>query len=56
MNREEIINSIKDLAKCQGFYSRLYDYILTDNSEEFISELESQNFKDTIDLILYLEQ
>ena len=50
------MNSMKGLAKCQGFYSRLYDYILTDNSEEFISKLESQNFKDTVDLILYLEQ
>jgi hypothetical protein len=57
MNKQEILNSIKLLASSQGFYGRLYEQ-LTDESEEserFLSELEAQNFKDSVDLIMYLE-
>lgn len=61
MKREEILNIIKELAKSQGFYSRLYIDLLyaKDNHpeeyEEVMQELESKNFKDPVDLILYLE-
>lgn len=57
MNREEIIKSIRSLASSQGFYSHLYRVISDDSedSEELLNELESQKFKDVVDLILYLE-
>lgn len=57
MNREQILESIKSLAKSKGFYGRLYKR-LTDNSEDseiFLNVLEEQNFKDTVDLILFIE-
>lgn len=61
MKREQILGIIKDLAKSQGFYSRLYIDLLyaKDNRpeeyDEAMSVLESKNFKDPVDLILYLE-
>ena len=57
MNRQEILDAIKFLAPSQGSYKRLYD-ILSDKSsesEEFLDKLESLNFKDTVDLVMYLE-
>ncbi len=57
MTRNEIINTIESLAKSQGFYSRLYSF-LNENSEEsekYLDLLENENFKDPVDLILYLE-
>ena len=57
MNRQEILDAIKFLASSQGSYKRLYD-ILSDKSsesEEFLDKLESLNFKDTVDLVMYLE-
>lgn len=53
MNREEIIDTILSLSKSQGFYKRIYDEII--NNEETLEYLECQNFKDTIDLIIFLE-
>lgn len=53
MNKEEILNSIKSLASGQGFYGRLYEQLY--DNEEALEFLEKQNFKDIIDLILYLE-
>lgn len=51
MNKEEILKLLKKLALSQGFYQRLLDNI----SEEDLENLESRNFKDDIDLILFLE-
>lgn len=42
------------LACSQGFYGRLYEQIK--DNDEALSYLEEQNFKDPIDLILFLEQ
>ena len=56
MNREEILKTIRSLAKSQGFYGRLLEAIEEDDSDEFIQELIDQQFKDSVDLILYLEQ
>ena len=53
MNSEEILNTIKDLAKSQGFYGRLLEQI--QDNEEALEYLEQQNFKDAVDLILFLE-
>jgi hypothetical protein len=61
MKREQIINTIKNLARSQGFYSRLYRAIEDakennpDAYEDFMTELEAQNFSDSVDLVLYLE-
>lgn len=53
MDKNDILNTIKELAKSQGFYGRLlrdieYDPTILDN-------LENQKFEDSLDLILFLE-
>lgn len=61
MKMKDILNAIRELANSQGFYGRLLrDLIeLKENDlEQYNSikeELESQNFHDTLDLIMYLE-
>ena len=58
MNKEQIMGTIRSLAKGQGFYSRLlYDLSMLDedDKEEFLTILESKNFKDPVDLIMFLE-
>lgn len=57
MDRTEILKAIKKLSSTQGFYGRIYEK-LTDESEEseaVLNELEAQDFKDIVDLIMYLE-
>lgn len=54
----EIMNIIKQLAKCQGYYSSLkrnIDECDEETKNEFLGILESQHFKDEVDLVLYLE-
>lgn len=55
MTREEILNLVKTLAGSQGFYTRLYQFLSegSEESEEYLEMLESKNFKDQVDLILY---
>lgn len=58
MKREEIMETIKGLASSQGLYSRLYkDLMALDENEydEVMTELESQNFKDGADLVMFIE-
>lgn len=57
MNREQIINTIRNLAKSQGFYGRLYEALCSseEDYEEIMFMLERQNFKDDIDLIMFFE-
>ena len=61
MNAIQVIEVIKDLAKSQGFYSRLWqsiqENILTDEEEyeNFQQFCEQQNFKDAVDLVLFFE-
>ena len=58
---DEIMNFIGEMSYSQGFYGRLYRDIkeLEKNDEEsyarLVEELESQNFKDNLDLVMYLE-
>ena len=58
---DEIMNFIGEMSYHQGFYGRLYRDIkeLEKNDEEsyarLVEELESQNFKDNLDLVMYLE-
>lgn len=53
MKSDEILNIIKSLAQNQGFYGRLLEQI--QDNEEALEYLEQQNFKDSVDLILFLE-
>ncbi len=55
MNKEQILNTIKKLGRSQGFYSRLYNALINGEGDDFLNELEKQNFKDSVDLVLYLE-
>lgn len=61
MRIAEILDVIKQLAMSQGFYGRLYRSIeeLAENDpdtyDEFVAELENQNFKDSLDVVFYFE-
>ena len=61
MNAVQVIEVIKDLAKSQGFYSRMWqsiqENILSDEDEyeNFQQFCEQQNFKDVVDLVLFFE-
>lgn len=54
MNKEEILKAVKSLAQSQGFYGRLLQQL--ESNEKALEYLEQQNFKDEIDLILFIEQ
>ena len=57
MNRQEILNAVKSLAMSQGFYGRLYNALTngTEEAEAVLQEMEDQNFKDTVDMVMWLE-
>ena len=58
MNRDEMMGIFRDLARSQGFYGRLIEAIEEVDScdrEDFWDELEAQNFRDAVDLVIYLE-
>lgn len=61
MNAVQVIEVIQELSHSQGFYSRLYSNIISlkENNEEafneWCKEVESLNFKEPIDVVLYLE-
>lgn len=61
MKANEILEVIKSLASSQGMYTRLYAELMeikANDEEQFnevMSELESQNFKDSVDLVMYIE-
>lgn len=58
MDRQEIRGAFEMLAQSQGFYGRLLrdiDSLDVKDSEKIWADLESHNFKDTVDLILYME-
>lgn len=54
MNKQEIYNSIKSLAGSQGFYRRLLNKI--DANPDILDYLESLNFTDIVDLMIFNEQ
>lgn len=57
MSREDILTAIQSLAKSQGSYGRMYQF-LTSGSEEaenMLQDLEDQCFGDTVDMIMYIE-
>ena len=50
---------ITDLRSSQGFYSRLYYAVCEATNNEFnklCEALDTQNFNDTLDVILWLEE
>jgi len=51
MNKQAIYNTIKSLARSQGFYCR----VLENLTEEQLKYLERQKFKTPVDLVLFLE-
>lgn len=61
MKINEIKDVIKSLAQSQGFYGRLLASMETmeemypQDWEKVVAELESKNFKDSVDLVLYFE-
>lgn len=58
MKREEIMETIKSLASSQGLYGRLYRDLMEldeDEYDEVMTELESQNFNDGVDLVMFIE-
>lgn len=61
MKRQEILEAIRLLARAQGFYGRLYERLLEtqqedyDTYDEFMQALERLDFKDSLDLVMYLE-
>ena len=58
MKRDEILATIKDLAQSQGMYGRLLSDLENMPQEMYntiMADLEAQNFKDSVDLVLYIE-
>lgn len=61
MKMNDILDAIKELSYSQGFYGRLYrdlKAIYENDVERFEAikeELEAQNFKDVVDMVLYFE-
>ena len=58
MNREQILDTFRSLAMSQGFYGRLLEQIYSvdeEAREAFLSDLESRNFKDSVDLVMWIE-
>ena len=57
MKRKNILNLFHNLANSQGYYGRLLNQIYSNPvwGDRFLDHLEKQNFKDSVDLILYLE-
>jgi len=51
--QDKILKWCKDLSAHQGFYGRLYKY-LVENPDE-LEELAKQNFKDCIEFIMFVE-
>jgi hypothetical protein len=58
LKKDDIMNIFKSLSSSQGFYGRVVSYLesLPENEKERnLRALEEQNFKDEVDLILYME-
>lgn len=57
MDRTQILNAVSQLAASQGFYGRLYNALTsgTEEAEEFMQQMEEQNFGDVVDMVMWLE-
>lgn len=62
MDRNEILNLIRELACSQGMYGRLFHAIMEvkeqdpNHYEEFMEELEAKRFAKPLDFVLWFEQ
>lgn len=58
MNREQILDAFRSLARSQGFYGRLLEQIDSVDEETrdaFLTDLENRNFRDVVDLVMWIE-
>lgn len=61
MDIEQIMAAIRSLAESQGFYVRLYNNMqamqenFPERWQEIVETLEAQNFKDTLDMVMFFE-
>lgn len=57
MSKQEILDNILMLSRSQGSYGRLYEQLTagTEESEEALNMLKSQNFGDVVDMVLFIE-
>lgn len=58
LKREDIMAGFRSLARSQGFYGRLVNTLeeLSDNEKEaFWADLESRNFTDMVDVVMFIE-
>ena len=58
MKRDEILETIRSLAQSQGSYGRLLQDLENMSKELYntvMADLEAQNFKDAVDLVMYIE-
>ena len=61
MTRRQILDTIKDLARSQGLYSRIYEAIQSlkeadpDQYDYFMNHLVNQQFTNPVDLVLFFE-
>lgn len=57
MTRTEILKAIENLAAAQGYYGQLYNFLTSDDkdAEDVLNILEEHNFKDAVDMIMFLE-
>ena len=53
MTKQEIMDAIEALAHSQGYYARLY--VTLKEHPEALEFLEKQNFKNPIDMIMFLQ-
>lgn len=58
MNKTQIMETINNLAKSQGLYSRIKQSIAEMGEEQrnlFLDHLVQQGFNDPVDLVMYFE-
>lgn len=61
MDIDDILDSIKGLARSQGYYGRLYEHLIDirDNDDEkwqnVVEQLEAQHFRTSLDMVLFFE-
>ena len=62
MKIDDILNVIIELSYSQGFYGRLYRSLMDckendpSSYEDYVEQLEAQNFGDALDVVLFFEQ
>ena len=58
MKKNEIMKTFKSLAQSQGYYGRIVDELESmseSNGNMYLEGLEKQNFKDAVDLVMFME-